>query len=99
VGSILVQLLNQHPGAVAVIAAASASLGALVATAIAHFAYRGRTEHFRKQIEQLKEQRGRRLDEFARLQWKQEHAAPAPPPPPVTGDADVTDRLRADRSD
>jgi hypothetical protein len=47
----------------------------------------------------LKEQQGRRVDEFARLAWKQEHAAQAPPTPPVMGDADVTDRMRADRSD
>jgi hypothetical protein len=99
VGSILVQLLNDHPGAVAAVAATSAILGALVAGAIAHFAYKKRTEHLHAQVDALKAQRGRRLDEFARLQWKQEHDAPAPQAPPVVGDADVTDRLRPDLSD
>jgi hypothetical protein len=99
VGSILVQLLRDHPGALAVVAAVAASLGAMVATAVAHFGYRKRTEQFRAHIALLKEQQGRRLDEFARLAWKQEHAAPAPPAPPVMGDADVTDRMRTDLSD
>jgi hypothetical protein len=46
----------------------------------------------------LKEMRTRRIDEFARLAPKADRVAPAAPPP-MGGEADVTDRMRADRSD
>ena len=94
----VVQLLRDHPGTIALVASGSALLGAIVTAIAAQVVHRTRTRQLSAEIAKLKELRSRRIEEFARLAPRPERAAPSPPPP-VGGEADVTDRLRADRSD
>lgn len=94
----VVQLLRDHPGTIALVASVSALLGAAVTAVVAQLAHRTRTRQLSAEIARLKELRSRRIDEFARLAPKPEKTAPGPLPP-IGGEADVTDRLRADRSD
>jgi hypothetical protein len=95
----VVQLLRDHPGTIALVAAASALFGATVAAIVAHLVHRVRTKLLSAEIAKLKEQRGRRIEEFSRLAPGLERRAPGASRPSVGGEADVTDRMRVDRSD
>jgi hypothetical protein len=95
----VVQLLRDHPGTITLIAAASALFGATVAAIAAHLVHRVRTKLLSAEIARLKEQRGRRIEEFSRLAPGLERRAPGATRPSVGGEADVTDRIRIDRSD
>ena len=97
----VVQLLRDHPGTITLVAVASALFGAAVAAIVTQLAYRTRLRQLSEQITKLKEQRGRRIEEFSRLAPTPDRRAPTSPSSPPTGpaEADVTDRLRADRSD
>lgn len=94
----VVQLLRDHPRTIALVAIASALVGSVVTAIAAQVVHVTRTKQLTKEIVALKELRARRIEEFARLAPRPERAAPSPPPP-IGGDADVTDKLRADRSD
>jgi hypothetical protein len=94
----MVQLLRDHPATIALVAGVSAVIGATVTAVFTQVVHRARTRQLSKEIAMLKEMRTRRIDEFARLAPKADRVAPAAPPP-MGGEADVTDRMRADRSD
>jgi hypothetical protein len=99
VDRMVVQLLRDHPGTIALVAAASALFGAVVTAIVAHLVHRVRSKQLLAEIAKLKEQRGRRIEEFTRLAPGIERRAPGPSRPTVGGEADVTDRMRIDRSD